>query len=93
MNVVADGEAECGAIAFNRGFAVATDDRKAIRVLGHLDPPLATVRTSELLRRWESSAAVARERVASVLRDVRDRARFEPSRGDPLYDWWMERAA
>ena len=47
-----DGEAVTGALAFRRGWSVATDDRKARRVLGQLNPPVELVSTLELLKLW-----------------------------------------
>jgi predicted nucleic acid-binding protein len=88
-----DGEAECGAIAFHRNFVVATDDRKAINVFGRLTPPLTVARTTQLLQRWEREKGTTRAAMHAALRDIRERARFEPPPADPLFEWWMERAA
>lgn len=88
-----DGEAECGAIAYHRGFTVATDDRKAIRVFSQLNPPVKVVRTSQLIEHWERSNTVPRDVVKEVLRNIGRRARFEPPIDDPLNGWWLDRAA
>ena len=48
-----EGEAITGALAFHRGCSVATDDRKARRVLGQLNPPVKLVATLlQLLKMW-----------------------------------------
>ena len=81
-----DGEAMTGAIAANRGFAVAIDDRKARRVLGRKDSGLRLVSTLELVHRW--SMGVSEEETNRALQAMRYGARYVPGNRDPLYDWW-----
>ena len=81
-----DGEAMTGAIAINRGFAVAIDDRKARRVLERKDPGLRLVSTLELVHRW--SVGVSGEEVNRALQAMRYGAWYVPGNRDPLYGWW-----
>ena len=83
-----DGEAMTGAMAIDRGFAVAIDDRKARRVLSEKVPELRLVSTLELLHFW--SAAVSDEETGRALRAMRYGARYVPGNRDPLYDWWRD---
>lgn len=83
-----DGEAMTGAIAIHRGGEVATDDRKAIRVLGAQSRAPAVRRTSWLVRRWAQSADVGRKRLRSALLAVERRGSFLPPPDDPLRSWW-----
>ena len=85
-----DGEAECGAIAMCRTCRVATDDKKAMRVFAGLAPAVTCVRTSEMMRTWVERVAPAADVVRDALRDIRVRARFEPSGLDPLHKWWAD---
>lgn len=83
-----DGEATCLAIAKNREWMLATDDRKALRLAGELD--VATVTTPELVMRWADRTGAVAERVVAALTDIRDRAGFVPRSDSPQYSWWME---
>lgn len=84
-----DGEAETAAAAIHRGAGVATDDRKAIRVLGMQTPPVSVHRTSSLIKRWASASSVSDERVRGVLQAIEHLASFVPARDDPERGWWM----
>ena len=88
---VDDGEATCLAIAKVRGWAVATDDRKAIRLAGELG--VETISTPSLMKRWAESSGATDAEVAEVLRNIQTFSRFVPRRTDPLYPWWIERVA
>jgi hypothetical protein len=81
-----DGEAATLAVAEARGFAVATDDRKARRILTTLDPQPPVTSTAAIVRAW------ARERgdaeVRECLRLIQRRASFLPPRNDPDGGWW-----
>ena len=81
-----DGEAITGAIALNRGYSVAIDDRKARRVLGEKAPGMRLVSTLELVQHW--ATAVTSQEVILVLRAMQHGAHYIPGQRDPLYDWW-----
>lgn len=83
-----DGEAATCALAVSRGGSVATDDRKAIRLLGSLDPPVRFLTTPFLLERWCSLQALPRQEIRKALHDVERRASFRPRASDPLCAWW-----
>ncbi len=81
-----DGEASVCALAVIHGGAVATDDRKALRILSSRGMP--ALQTPELLFEWARRAQVPRAQVGEVLRTVRDLARFYPRRAAPHFLWW-----
>jgi len=83
-----DGEAMTAALAIHRGGEVATDERKAIRLLEGRSPPVPLRRTSALLRMWVRRRRVPEERVREVLRRIQRRASFTPPRDDPEVEWW-----
>ena len=84
-----DGEAMTCALAIHRGADVATDDRKALRVLGSGQQQQVRVRTTaELIRTWADSCQLDRASLRQVLMGVRERARFAPGRHDALQRWW-----
>ena len=77
-----------GALAINRGLAVAIDDRKARRVLGEKVPELRLLSTLELIHLW--SRAVPAQEVIRALEAMRYGARYVPGNRDPLYGWWRD---
>jgi len=85
-----DGEAETAAAAIHRGGAVATDDRKAIRVLRDYAPDVGVQRTSQLIRAWAGAGSLPEERVRGVLSAIERQASFVPPRDDPNRDWWFK---
>ena len=85
---VADGEAEGAALAINRGCILATDDRKARRVVTADHPALRLTGTLELLREWQELTVQSDEALADALRRISERARYRPRRDHPLWQWW-----
>lgn len=85
-----DGEAITCAIAVARDGAVATDDRKALRLLAASDPPTPTYRTTELLSQWAKVAGISQQELKSTLKAVTERACYVPAKQDPLRSWWLE---
>jgi hypothetical protein len=83
-----DGEASVCALALSRGGGVATDDRKALGLLGRESPQVLTVQTPELLHEWARLSKTPKPEVGLVLRSIERRARFRPRRGAPRFEWW-----
>jgi hypothetical protein len=75
------------AIARCRGWQLATDDRKAIRLAGEAGVPVLT--TPAAVKMWVDRLGPSASEVGTALSAIRDRARFLPG-GRPLCDWWME---
>lgn len=84
-----DGEAETAAAALHRGASIATDDRKAIKVLTTRHAGTTIVRTSALLRAWAESQSIDEARVRQCLIDIQQFASFIPPRDDPDRAWWL----
>lgn len=82
-----DGEASCLAIAEQRGWTVATDDRKAIRIAGEAN--ISVVTTPELIRHWIQFENPSAAEVANLLRHIEIFAKFRPHRSSPFYPWWI----
>ena len=83
-----DGEAMTCALAMHRQAAVATDDRKAIRVLNSVATHVRVHTTVSLLKWWAEIEQPAEATLKRALTDVRERASFVPGRHDPLLPWW-----
>lgn len=87
---VDDGEAATLALAARRGWALATDDRKAQNVAGTTLPNCCLVTTATLLHRWATRSDSATERIREALSLIETRAAFVPRRNDPHRDWWRK---
>jgi len=83
-----DGEASVCSLAVARGGGVATDDRKALRIMAGLTPPVLTVQTPELLYEWAERLKLPEAEIRSALRQVQRRGRFYPRVGAPRFEWW-----
>lgn len=89
-----DGEAHTCALALVRAARVATDDKKAIRVLrsawegqGQVKEPV--LRTSELLFSWARGHGVDETEIGRIVQAIARRASFFPPRNDPHFKRWM----
>ncbi len=81
-----DGEAMCLAIAQSRGWLVATDDRKAIRVAEK--GGLTVVSCPQLVKAWVDATRPDIALVVQVLTDIQTLAQFRPNSTMPESDWW-----
>ena len=82
-----DGEAECLALAKNRGWLLATDDRVATTLA--IKQGVTVLTTAELLKRWATTTQATREQVTAVLGNIRRFARFVPRPQSPEAPWWL----
>jgi len=83
-----DGEAMALAIAKNRGWKVATDDRKA-RIKADA-VGVSVVTTPELIQRWATHAPHSMADVANALSRIETLARFVPAEDSPGARWWRK---
>ena len=86
--VLDDGEAMTAAVAIHRSAAIATDDRKARRVISARAVGIRLLSTTELLHTWGQEAGVDASILMEALGNVRTRAHFLPPSQDPLRPWW-----
>lgn len=85
---VDDGEARTIAIAFYRGWAVGTDDKKALRMCR--SEAIKTITTPAFMRGWVEKENPPHSEIAAALRKIRTRAVYLPGSGNPAYDWWKQ---
>jgi hypothetical protein len=86
-----DGEAMCLAIAEQRGWFVATDDRKAIRVAQQAG--MTVVSCPALVRAWADANGPDQSTLHRVLQDIEALAQLKPNLTMPLYQWWVDELA
>ena len=85
---VDDGEAATLSVSVHRGWACATDDRKAQRLALEVEPPLEIVTTSSLMYGWAENRSVPAPQVHHALQGIERRASFVPRASDPYQSWW-----
>jgi hypothetical protein len=78
-----DGEAMCLALAEQRKWIVATDDRKANRVAQQAG--LTVVSCPELVKAWANAAVPVQAALQKVLHDIQVLAQFKPNPSMPEY--------
>jgi predicted nucleic acid-binding protein len=83
-----DGEAMALAIAETRGWSLASDDRKAMKVARRRGVQVLT--TAEVIRDWSADTHVPHEGIVTALTRIERLARFIPAPDYPLYEWWCE---
>lgn len=84
-----DGEAMTCALAVLRGMSVATDDRKALRILKERAPQVTIYTTCHLLQYWATSGAATAPDVRQALLDIQERGHYAPPKDHPLLSWWQ----
>jgi len=83
-----DGEAATMAIASNRNWAVATDDRLAVRVIGSQHSHLEVVSTPDIMKHWQEKGKPDAHILGKAIVDIEKRANFLLGRRHLLYEWW-----
>ena len=86
-----DGEAMCLAIAEQRGWVLATDDRKAIRVARQAG--LTVISCPALVKNWADTTKPNPATLQKALMDIQLLAQFKPNSAMPEYPWWVEEVA
>jgi len=82
-----DGEAMFLAIAESRGWPVATDDRKAIRVAQQAG--LTVISCPELVKAWFDATKPDSAALVQLLTDIQTLAQFRPNATMPQAAWWL----
>ena len=86
-----DGEAMCLALAEQRNWVVATDDRRAIRVAQQAG--LSVVSCPELVKAWAVATTPDHATLNRILQDIQVLAQFTPNANMPEYQWWVDELA
>ena len=83
-----DGESATCAIAFHRGWAIATDDKKAISFSQKEAPHLQVLSTLEIIKNWSEQTNLTSTELCNILGAIRTKGRYTPHRNHPLLNWW-----
>ncbi len=83
-----DGEAESVAIAEARHFALATDDKKARKVIQRRGLKIELWSTGALLQHWQTKCSISDADMGGVLARISSCAKYHPKFGHPDFAWW-----
>lgn len=86
-----DGEAACLAIAANRNWLLATDDRVARRLAD--SEGVGVITTPMIIRRWADDFGISKNDLARVISAIGRFAKFVPHHSSPDYGWWASAAS
>lgn len=84
-----DGESATGAIAVNRNWAIATDDKAAIKFFQNEAPNIQILSTPEIIKNWAESKAIPKSELRLILDNIAIKARYVPARNNLLKGWWQ----
>lgn len=83
-----DGESFTGAVAFHRNWAIATDEKKALKYFQKHAPNNQLFTTLDIVKYWADISALPPSEVSKVLRDIRVRRGYMISPTHHLLGWW-----
>lgn len=83
-----DGESATGAIAVHRGWAIVTDDKKAISFFEKEVPHVQILSTLEIIKYWSEEVKLEVKELKIALSAIRVKGKYKPHRNHPLLSWW-----
>jgi predicted nucleic acid-binding protein len=85
-----DGESATCAIAIHRGWAIATDDKKATSFFLKEAPHIQVLSTLEIIKNWSEETHLTPFELRAILGIIRTQGRYIPHKSHPLHSWWGE---
>jgi hypothetical protein len=76
-------------LAIHRQCDVATDDRKARRVLSGRAPHVPIISTLAIVKQWAELADITKADLKATLLNIWSGANYYPGEREPLYAWWV----
>ncbi len=83
-----DGESATCAIAVHRGWAISTDDKRAISFVQQEAPSLQVLSTPEIIKHWSEETGLDLLILRDVINAIRVKGRYFPHKSHPLHGWW-----
>jgi hypothetical protein len=83
-----DGESATCAIAIHRGWAIATDDKKAIAFFQRQAPHLQILSTPDIIKHWSEESGLDSSVLCDALSAIRVKGCYVPPKSHPLRNWW-----
>lgn len=75
--------------AFEKGCAIATDDKAVIRLIKMRLPNIRYITTPEWVSIWASKTRKDKKIIRDVIRRIHLCSNFVACKSDPLFEWWM----
>jgi predicted nucleic acid-binding protein len=82
-----DGEAISITLALHNHCIIATDDRKALRVISKLSS-ITSISTLEIVKKWSDKKRIHATELKQILLNMLFCANYQPGEREPLYRWW-----
>ncbi|MBD2294099.1 hypothetical protein H6G06_11510 [Anabaena sphaerica FACHB-251] len=86
--ILDDGESATCAIAVQRKWAIATDDKRAISFIQKEAPNIQIISTSEIIKNWSEKQSIDSVILSNVLNAIKIKGHYVPPKNDPLRTWW-----
>lgn len=83
-----DGESATCAIAIHRGWAIATDDKKAASFCRKEAPHIQVLSTLEIIKNWSEADRLTSVELRTVFSAIRTKGKYIPHKNYPLLSWW-----
>ncbi len=83
-----DGESATFAVAICRGWAIASDDKRAVSFFKREAPHLQILSTLEVVKYWSEQVNLTSTELRTVLTAIRIKGKYVPYRNHPLFSWW-----
>jgi predicted nucleic acid-binding protein len=85
-----DGEAAVGAIAMNRNWGIAIDDKRARNYFKLHAPHIQLISTPEIILHWATKSNADFHYVQEIIQKINIEGRFRLHNTHPLYPWWKQ---
>jgi predicted nucleic acid-binding protein len=85
-----DGGASTCALAMHRQCDVATDDRKARRVLSGRAPDVFIISTLAIVKQRAELVRITKADLKAIVLNIWSGANAYPREREPLYAWWVD---
>jgi predicted nucleic acid-binding protein len=85
-----DGESATCAIAVHRGWAIATDDKRATSFSKREAPHLQVLSTLEIIKNWSEADNLTLVDLQTILSAIRIKGKYIPHKNHPLLSWWKD---
>ncbi len=82
------GEAEALTLGLSRGWTVATDDKKAVRIAAEHE--IKTISTLQIIMHWAKKHRVGKKELREVMMLIHRLASFIPSPNSAGYEEWVQ---
>ena len=83
-----NGESACGTLALHRGYAIATDDFRAVQEIKQIQSNVMIFSTPRILRHWEHTKHISPTELQAVLQNIETIGQYKPRPGNPELSWW-----